>query len=119
MSDPRLVGQSGEDLAAKYLSALGYKIRGRNVRFGRLEIDMIAYDPKEKMMVFVEVKSRTKITRYPIRTAVDRRKRQAMRKAVNKWVLKNGYEGPGRIDVLCVGENKVVDHVVDFGSEVY
>ena len=34
-----------------------YEIRERNVRFKHDEIDIIAYDQVEKMIVFVEVKN--------------------------------------------------------------
>lgn len=47
----------GEDLAAKFLKEKGYKIIDRNFRKGYGEIDIIAV--KDKILVFVEVKTRT------------------------------------------------------------
>ena len=36
------IGRWGEDIAADYLVAGGYAIVGRNLRFGRDEIDIVA-----------------------------------------------------------------------------
>ena len=115
-----VTGRLGEALAADYLQSRQFRILERNVRFGRYEIDIVAYDPTEKMIVFVEVKARsTYDVRYPIRTAVDRRKRRAMQAAVFRWVLRHAYDGPARIDVICVAEGKVRDHIVNVGAEFF
>src|SRR4051794_23038987 len=50
------LGERGENLAAKYLRNLGYKIIIRNFRCDMGEVDIIARDGKT--LVFVEVKSR-------------------------------------------------------------
>lgn len=47
----------GEDLACEYLNKKGYKILERNFRKGYGEIDIIC--EKNKILVFVEVKTRT------------------------------------------------------------
>jgi putative endonuclease len=49
------VGKLGEDLAAKFLQKLGFKIIERNFRKGYGEIDIIAID--QGVLVFVEVKT--------------------------------------------------------------
>lgn len=51
----------GEDETCQYLQKNGFKIIERNFRQGYGEIDIIAVDPtdsKEKILVFVEVKTR-------------------------------------------------------------
>ncbi len=114
------IGRTGEEIAAHYLASLQYRIDGKNVRLGRYEIDLIAFDPLENMMVFAEVKTRTHNSdSYPIRTSVDKRKRNAMRIAIARWVIAHDYEGAGRIDLLCVHKGKVVEHLKDVGSEVF
>lgn len=118
MAKHLLTGIKGEERAAAYLQSLGYKVQERNVRFGRDEIDLIAYDPTEQMMVFVEVKTRARSsTAYPIETSVDARKRRCLRRAIAAWTIKHDYDGPGRIDVLCVSGDKVLKHVQDLGAE--
>lgn len=49
-------GSSGESLAALYVTKLGWKIVGQNVRIGHKEIDLIAKDGA--VTVFIEVKTR-------------------------------------------------------------
>ena len=49
-------GWIGEELTAQYLEGQGYVIVGRNVRFGRGELDIVCRDRDE--LVFVEVKTR-------------------------------------------------------------
>ena len=56
-------GQRGENVAARYLRNLGYKIIIRNFRCPLGEIDIIAKDGRT--LVFVEVKTRRRTTRRP------------------------------------------------------
>jgi len=51
------LGRIGEQLAAKYLSGLGYKIIERNFRIRGGEIDIIALDGAT--LVYIEVKTRS------------------------------------------------------------
>lgn len=51
-----LRGRLAEDAAARYLEELGYTVLARNVRVGRLEIDLIARDGSA--VVVVEVRTR-------------------------------------------------------------
>lgn len=108
----------GEAIAALYLQKSGYEIREKNVRFGKLEIDIVAYDRNQKMIVFVEVKTRsTHSSAYPVHSAVTGRKRRAMRKAVARWVTKHDYQGCGRIDVVSVSGGRIVEHIQNLGSD--
>ncbi len=50
------LGQRGEDAAAELLRAKGWRVLERNVRLGRLELDLVCEDGDT--LVFVEVKSR-------------------------------------------------------------
>jgi putative endonuclease len=52
---PHVLGRLGEDAAQEYLKEQGYRIVKRGYRFGRGEIDIIAYD--KDTLVFVEVKT--------------------------------------------------------------
>lgn len=113
-------GRLGEALAEAYLRSCGFHIRERNVRCGRFEIDIVAYDPIEKMVVFVEVKTRTRVDeRYPVRTMVDGRKRSSMKQAIFRWVERHQYEGSARTDIVCVAGGRVVDHIVNIGADFY
>jgi putative endonuclease len=57
VADNRDLGRRGEDEAAAYLTALGYRIVDRNWRCPRGEVDIVALDGAE--LVIVEVKTRS------------------------------------------------------------
>lgn len=82
-------GLWGEEQAALFLKANGYKIRGRRVRVGRRdEFDIIAMDGS--ILVFVEVKTR-KSEQYgrPL-SAVSARKRHYMSRAAVRFLRSLG-----------------------------
>ncbi len=120
MSDTASTGREGEAIAARYLLERGYRIIERNVRLQRYEIDIVAHDMKRAITVFAEVKTRSShSSAYPVRTAVDPRKRRAMREAVARWVTAHEFEGEGRIDIICVSGGSVVEHIEDVGSDFF
>lgn len=107
-----LVGAEGEGLAASYLRSIGYEVRHRNVRMGRDELDIIAWDPVDQVLVFVEVKTRTEKSRegfHPEMTAAAQ-KRRNLRRAARRWVANHGFDGGYRIDLVCVQQGKVTNH---------
>ena len=57
MNNNKVTGDHGEELAAQYLTKLGYTIVERNWRFKYWEVDIIA--SKENMLHFFEIKTRT------------------------------------------------------------
>ena len=117
MTEKRALGDKGEQIAEVYLRANGYRILGRNVRLKRDEIDIIAYDPTHRMIVFVEVKTRTHTSEaYPIRTALNRRKLHALRRGITAWTQKQNYRGSARIDLICIHGDRICDHAMDIGA---
>lgn len=105
-------GRFGEDAAAEYLIRNGYKIKGRNVRYGRHELDIIAED--DEYLVFVEVKTRTEAPSGCLYTygrpasAVNYEKKQNTVAAANEYIRENRESSAGgsskrmRIDVIEV-----------------
>lgn len=57
-TDKKTIGLHFENLAVNYLKSYGYKILERNFKTKFGEIDIIAYDKKDKCIVFVEVRYR-------------------------------------------------------------
>ena len=57
MAQHNKLGNKGEDVAAQFLADKGYKLKARNWRFGKLEVDIIA--DYNDMIIFIEVKSRS------------------------------------------------------------
>jgi len=106
-------GRRGEDTAAAYLRSLGYAIRERNARLGHDEIDIVAFDPGERALVFVEVKTlgrRREPDQHPSTSFSGVKKRRTLR-AARKWVSDHEYEKGYRIDLVCVIGQRVVEHL--------
>jgi putative endonuclease len=117
----RKLGDRGEQVAADYLRACGFRIVATNVevplgqsRSGRAvsgEIDLIAYDGAT--LAFVEVKTRRREGALATERAVDARKRRLLIRAAARYRRLMGVAGePYRFDVAAVlladGERPVV-----------
>ncbi|MBI3336698.1 YraN family protein [Candidatus Peregrinibacteria bacterium] len=106
-------GKRGENIAEKYLRKLGYPIWDKNMRIGRRdEIDLIAYDNKERVLVFIEVKTRSTPNEdfHPLLNFTYK-KRQSFQRAVRRWIARQEYEGGYRMDVICVMGGEVAEHI--------
>ena len=108
----------GEQVAAVSLAAKGYRILGRNIRFGsRCELDLVARAPDSETLVFIEVKTRRAENFGRPMTAVDRNKRRALGRAALRY-LHRVKARPARIrfDVVEVvgvpdAESPVIRHI--------
>ena len=78
------LGKIGEDIATIYLQDMGYEILGRNWRFKRVELDIIAQ--KDSTLVFCEVKTRRSIRYGTPLEAVSPRKIRRMRRLAIRWL---------------------------------
>ncbi len=77
-------GIAGEQIAARFLTSLGYEILHRNLRLGRNEIDLICRDGD--CLVFVEVKhARSGACGHPA-TWVNERKKDRLRQAAARYL---------------------------------
>ncbi len=113
-----MLGKAGEHVAAAYLLAPGYEVPATGVRLGPDEIDIIAFDPADNVLVFAEVKTRTGIREgfHPELTA-SWRKRVKLRRSARRWVAQHEYDGAYRIDLLCVVHGKVAEHYKELSWE--
>jgi len=106
----QLSGAAGEALVADRLIADGWRILGRNLRLGRLEIDLLAVDPGPPAnLVVVEVRWRRRRDYGLAEETVDWRKRRHLRTAVGRLMelgrLPSGDAMPllpTRVDVVAV-----------------
>ncbi|KUK57574.1 MAG: hypothetical protein XD80_1335 [Synergistales bacterium 53_16] len=94
------LGVAGETLAQKALEDRGYKVVDRNVRLRSGELDMVAFDGDE--LVVVEVRTRSVGKMAPPETTVGPRKLRKLVRTGRWYVLNKGWEGPWRIDVVAV-----------------
>lgn len=113
-------GKSGEDTAAVFLEKLGYRVIRRNVRVGQHdEIDIIAYDPGDRVMVFCEVKTRGAFSAdYVPDLNMTREKKANMARAARAWVAQHAWEGGYRMDAVFVIGKRVSDHHIDLSWPV-
>ena len=96
-------GQTGEQMAARFLTDLGYIILEHNYRRGHLEIDLIALDGDE--LVIVEVKSRAYDNILQPEEAVDHKKRQALIRLANEYVKSYNRKENVRFDIVSIVSN--------------
>jgi putative endonuclease len=95
------LGQSGEDLAAEFLSKNGYAILTRNYRCRYGEIDIIA--KFRDVLVFIEVKTRKGEAYGSPAAAVTHRKQRQISKTAQYYLNeRNLFDAPARFDVVSI-----------------
>ena len=83
-------GKASEELAVSHLLSLGYSILKRNYRSGRSEIDILAMDQDE--LVVVEVKE----------VAISKQKEQLLREGGYAFKYEQKLTNPIRFDVISI-----------------
>ena len=113
-----VLGRSGEQAAADYLEAGGFRILERNWRCADGEIDIVAVD--RHTFVVCEVKTRSG-TRYgtPLES-VSRLKRNRLRRLAVRWLTAHGVHfDQVRIDMVGVMRDAsggfIIEHVRGVG----
>ncbi len=114
-SDRHTLGKDGEEMAARYLESKGYCILARNWRCGRLEIDLIAR--KDRLYVFVEVKTRRNLEYGRPEEAVSERKMRGIVRAADSYLRIHRVDNPVRFDIVSVlssdGRHFEINHIED------
>jgi putative endonuclease len=85
--DRRALGADGEERAASFLARRGYRIEGRNVRAGGVEVDLIVR--RGGLVAFVEVKTRRSGRFGAPELAVDAAKQARLVRAAGAWLSEN------------------------------
>ena len=108
------LGKQGEDLAIQYLTDKGYEILERNWRNIHKEIDIIAKDGEE--LVIVEVKTRQSDEHGEPDLAVTKRKQGMLIAAANAYIFKNRLDINTRFDIISIlfkDNDPVIEHIED------
>ena len=101
MTDLTQLGQAGERHAERFLRKLGYRTVTRNYRCSTGEIDLVVLDGK--MIVFVEVKTRTGAEHADPQDAVTRIKQQRVISAAKAFIQQTRSQGRAcRFDVVAI-----------------
>jgi putative endonuclease len=114
MSESQLLGQKGEELAADFLIAAGFKILFRNWQWGRHEIDIIAEN--KDYIVFVEVKTRSDDYLVEPGASINRDKRRGIVSAANGYLQRFKIDKEARFDIITIIQSidsHKIDHIED------
>lgn len=104
----RCKGREGEDRAAEFLRARGYRVLARNVRFPRGELDLVCLDGAT--LVFVEVKARSAKAYGSALGAVDARKRRTLRRLAGEYAQIVAPNARYRFDVVAIDGERIALH---------
>lgn len=110
------LGRAGEALVAEWLERKGWRMVARNVRAGHKELDIVAMDGDE--LVIVEVRSRTVGIMQPPELSVGPRKIKRLISASKQYVGATGFRGNWRIDVAAVTIDRGGDAEIELFSDI-
>ncbi|MEA1784497.1 YraN family protein [Arenibacter sp. GZD96] len=105
-------GQEGEQRAVDFLIEKGYRIKHRNYRYQKAEIDIIAQ--KGEVLAIVEVKSRSSYFLEHIANTVNAKKIKLVVMAANHYVVQNDLDVDVRFDIITIlkqGNRYTLTHV--------
>lgn len=109
-------GKMGEAMAEKYLLEKGYEIVARNFVAARVEIDLICR--KDKLWVFVEVKTRHQALVQP-ELAVNFAKQRNMARAASTFLNRFQISDPIRFDIIAINIFKGNTDIAHFEDAFY
>jgi len=99
-------GITGEEKAVKFLIKNGYKIKERNWRFKKGEIDIIAFD-KKGVLCFIEVRSKKENSLVLPEETITITKQRHILKVAKAYLLKLEKSVDVRFDVVSVSGNSI------------
>ena len=101
MATRKTTGLQGEQEAVRYLRKQGYQIIARRERILRGDIDIIALH--KRVVVFIEVRSKTSTHHGHPAETIDARKRQRICNLANAYIKQHQLENYSfRLDVITV-----------------
>jgi putative endonuclease len=93
-------GNWGEEKAADFLSGKGYEIIEKNYRHKHAEIDLIAR--KDKMLIFVEVKTRSGTGFGMPEEFVNYTKARLVMQAAEHYIFDKDWQFDVRFDIISI-----------------
>lgn len=111
------LGKWGEEQAATFLERKGYTICDRDWRAGHRDLDIIALNEDQTILVIVEVKTRTSAELNEPEEAVNKKKIRNMGNAANLYLKQFNVEYDVRFDIVSVtgtsDSNAKIEHIID------
>lgn len=114
MAEHNTLGKKGEKMATDFLIVKGYDILERNYRYLKSEVDIIA--KKDKIVVAVEVKTRSTPEFGNPQDFVKPKQIQSLVKAVNNYITEYDLDVEVRFDIIAIIKNKkgtTIEHLED------
>lgn len=114
MTTTREIGRRAEQIAQNHLLNLGYKILDSNWQFGHLELDIVAREKDQ--LVIVEVKSRSGVPFDHPSDAINDNKIRRVIEATEAYIIRNELELETRFDlitVVFVKDEFELEHFID------
>lgn len=115
MIEPHELGKIGEDLAVAYLQDKGYQILERNWRSGHKEIDIIALNDDD-VLIIVEVKTRKSDDFGEPDIAVGITKQRMLVWAADAYVRYKNLDVDVRFDIISIvisDAEPEIEHIED------
>ena len=112
--NPQEFGRASEDWAFQYLLSLGWVVLDRNVTMRCGELDIVAMDGDE--LVVVEVRARHIGQVLPPEATVGPKKMRKLIKTGRHYVEKRESDGHWRVDLIAIttrGDQQEVEHFRD------
>jgi putative endonuclease len=104
MASHNELGKVGEEMAVFYLKQNGYRILELNYKVRKLEIDIIAMDNDE--LVIIEVKTRSEDDILSPELAVTKKKQNNLISAANAYIMSRDLDVNTRFDIITITKNK-------------
>lgn len=117
MANHNDLGKLGEDLAVAFLLKKGYTLLERNFTYLKAEIDIIAQDKEQ--CVIVEVKTRNSAYFGDPQSFVTPSKIKLLVKAANEYVVSNHLDCEIRFDIIAVLKNQKEEKIEHFEDAFY
>ena len=111
------LGKAGEDAAVAYLERKGYLIRHRNWHSHHLELDIVAIDGDE--LVIVEVKTRTTTDYQEPEEAVNATKILRIVRAADAYIRRFELDMEVRFDIVTVVGTDAPFHIEHIEEAFY
>jgi putative endonuclease len=109
----RRTGDTGEKAVALFLVEQGYAIVATNVRWIGGEIDLIA--SRDQLIAFVEVKTRSQSSHFPLSSVVTPLKQQKIIKTALRFVSQHNIcDMILRFDIALVMLNSSTNPIIDY-----
>ncbi len=109
------LGKWGEEFAANYLVDKGYTLYERDWKFGKRDLDIVAYNPNHTVLVFIEVKTRSANELLLPEQAVTKQKMKSVALAANAFIKERNITDEVQFDVISItgisAQNASLNHI--------